>query len=346
MKRDFRSCMLYAMFGLPIFLLLFIAALYVGNCGLSSDCSGSSLPSIIHTPIPTLIPAELPAQGRLSLAAARSNCTVTARALLELWVRAGAQESQPFGFYDLDGNTCQATFADVMTLFNQPDLWYPGAVACDSCHNSTLSKAADYMDLSSFAGILAGAKRSSPAAAGEDILGAGVWENSSLYQQLFVSRLMPFGRPEGAGSPDGPTLRAGSLVVSLPALVTPVASEGIARPSNPGGPGNAINLVGDASNGEKVYAAHCQVCHGEQGKGEVDNPGSDDGTIPPLNPIDDTLKSDDPKTYAYNLDLFIQNGSTPPGLNPTFAMPAWGTNSALTQQQLADVIAYIVELNK
>jgi mono/diheme cytochrome c family protein len=86
------------------------------------------------------------------------------------------------------------------------------------------------------------------------------------------------------------------------------------------------------------------VC-GYQGKGGVKNPGSDDGTVPPLNPIDETLVSKDPKVFAYNIDLFIQNGSTPEGDNPKLKMTDWGKSGALTQQQIADVIAYIMSLN-
>jgi mono/diheme cytochrome c family protein len=68
--------------------------------------------------------------------------------------------------------------------------------------------------------------------------------------------------------------------------------------------------------------------------------------MPPVNPIDSSLVSPDYKTYAYNLDLFIQNGSVPAGVNPAFQMPAWGVNGALTQRQIADVIAYIISINK
>ena len=64
-------------------------------------------------------------------------------------------------------------------------------------------------------------------------------------------------------------------------------------------------------------------------QGGVDNPGSDDGTVPPLNPIDETLISADPQVYAYNLDLFIEHGSTPEGDNPQQTMPAWGDEGKL-----------------
>jgi mono/diheme cytochrome c family protein len=91
---------------------------------------------------------------------------------------------------------------------------------------------------------------------------------------------------------------------------------------------------------------NCQKCHGDQGQGGIDNPGSDDGTIPPLNPIDATLIDKDPKVYATNLDLFIEHGSTPAGTNPKETMPAWGDENKLTPQQIADVIAYIIRLNQ
>jgi mono/diheme cytochrome c family protein len=124
------------------------------------------------------------------------------------------------------------------------------------------------------------------------------------------------------------------------------AAEEVARPSNAGGPGEAVNLTGDAQAGQQVFQANCVVCHGDQGKGGVPNPGSDDGTVPSLNPIDPTLKSSDYKTFATNLDLFIQHGSTPEGDNPAKSMIAFGDTNVLTQQQIADVIAYVISLNK
>lgn len=124
------------------------------------------------------------------------------------------------------------------------------------------------------------------------------------------------------------------------------APEQVARPSNPGGPGDAINLTSDAATGATVFAENCATCHNTEGKGGIENAGSADGTVPALNPIDPTLKSSDYKTFATNLDLFIQHGSTPEGINPERSMPAWGDLGKLTQQQIADVIAYIISLNK
>ena len=120
----------------------------------------------------------------------------------------------------------------------------------------------------------------------------------------------------------------------------------VARPSNPGGPGSALGLVGNAVTGAQVYVQQCGKCHGPEGKGGVSNPGSTDGTIPPLNPIDDTIANKDPKVFAYNIDLFVEHGSTPGGTNPQQTMPAWGDDKKLTPQQIADVIAYLMSLNK
>ena len=110
-------------------------------------------------------------------------------------------------------------------------------------------------------------------------------------------------------------------------------------------PGGAINLKGDTASGLVVYTAQCEKCHGLNGAAGVDNPGSDDGTVPVLNPIDPEIKNADLLTFATNLDLYIQNGSTPSGASPKLTMPSFGKDNVLTQQQIADVIAYLISLN-
>ncbi len=156
----------------------------------------------------------------------------------------------------------------------------------------------------------------------------------------------PTATPSTSPSPT-PTVSGASATATSSSQTEPEPTEEVARPSNPGGPGDAINLTGDPNSGAQIFANNCQTCHNAQGKGGIPNPGSSDGTFPSLNPIDPTIKNSDLKTFAYNLDLFIQHGSTPeslPGAAPT-SMPAWGDKNALTQQQIADVIAYIISLN-
>jgi len=144
-----------------------------------------------------------------------------------------------------------------------------------------------------------------------------------------------------------PATLPASRQIQLPISATPEESSvNIARPSNAGGPGLAVGLTGNVESGKQIYVANCKTCHGVDGAGGVLNSGTNDGTVPPLVPIDDTLVSSDSLTYATNLDLFIEHGSTPAGTIPNFSMPAWGDNGALTPQQIADVIAYVISLNK
>jgi mono/diheme cytochrome c family protein len=152
--------------------------------------------------------------------------------------------------------------------------------------------------------------------------------------------------PAGATGAAPTGTQAASSLGATPTHSEPEPTEEVARPSNPGGPGPAIDLTGDATSGQQIFATNCQTCHNTEGKGGIPNPGSGDGTVPPLNPIDPTLKDPDPKTFATNLDLFIEHGSTPEGTNPTFTMPPWGDKKALNPQQIADVIAYLISLNK
>lgn len=142
-----------------------------------------------------------------------------------------------------------------------------------------------------------------------------------------------------------PPTSAPATSESTQATTEQPAAEEVARPSNAGGPGDAVNLKGDVASGEKVFAKNCALCHGDQGKGGVKNAGSDDGEVPPLNPIDSTLIDKDPKVYATNLDLFIEHGSKPEGENPTLQMIAFGDEKKLTAQEIADVIAFLMSLN-
>jgi mono/diheme cytochrome c family protein len=112
--------------------------------------------------------------------------------------------------------------------------------------------------------------------------------------------------------------------------------------------GGAASVHGSAAAGQVVFDQHCAVCHGPAGKGGVPNPGSDDGAVPPLNPIDPRFNASangDPAAFAREIDRFIQHGSRPTGPNPEHLMPAWGDQQSLTQQQVADVEAYVIRLN-
>jgi mono/diheme cytochrome c family protein len=349
MLRHFKATVLILGFVLAALVIIFAGSLYVGACSYRSDCLVAGRARLTHTPVPTLIPATLQANSvSFPYSSSPENCTVTAETLLSAWVSAGSPETQPFPFTDGNSVACQATFADVQLLFIQSNLWYPGALACTSCHNASLSSESSAgLDLGSYAGVHAGSHRSSSSASGADILGAGNWQQSRLNQVLFVLRQEPFGHPANAVAAAGPTVLAGLPLSVVNATPTPAnAPAEIARPNTPGGPGTAISLTGDPVAGKQIFIANCQMCHGPEGKGNILNPGSDDGTVPPLNPIDSTIADPDYQTFAYNADLFIQNGSAPSGRNPSRNMPPWGAGNGLPQQKIADVIAYIISLNK
>ena len=63
-------------------------------------------------------------------------------------------------------------------------------------------------------------------------------------------------------------------------------------------PGKAVNLTGDPVAGKVIYDGYCKSCHGPAGTGGIANPGSDDGTVPELNPIDMDFSSHDQFLYA------------------------------------------------
>jgi sulfur oxidation c-type cytochrome SoxX len=141
------------------------------------------------------------------------------------------------------------------------------------------------------------------------------------------------------------------LVDYLESLRTKPTTSQPAAPEKPkhvkatGGPGLATRMIGNTEHGGVLFAQYCQSCHGKDGRGHVPNPGSTSGYVPALRDINRRLFSTDPLTFATNVDRFIQYGATPPGPHPQLDMPAFGANASLTQQQIANIEAYILHLN-
>ncbi|MEN9563492.1 MAG: hypothetical protein RIR73_1736 [Chloroflexota bacterium] len=169
--------------------LAWVSIIFVSACGFSLACNrGSTLPE--STPIPTLIPATLPAMEMVSAPAAASDkCYVAGADLIGAWVDAGSPESDAFQFTDANGVNCESTFEDVLPLFTQSNLWYSGSLSCSSCHSVTLAVSPAQLDLSSYEGILAGSRRADEASKGTDILGGGAWTSSLLYQFLVETKV-------------------------------------------------------------------------------------------------------------------------------------------------------------
>jgi ubiquinol-cytochrome c reductase cytochrome b subunit len=110
--------------------------------------------------------------------------------------------------------------------------------------------------------------------------------------------------------------------------------------------GSAAGMIGNVSHGALLFSQDCESCHGVNGKGGIPDPGSKSGIVPALNPISNNLYSKNPEIFANNIDRIIQHGSTPPGPNPQLHMLAFGDSHTLTQQEIANIEAYVLDLNK
>ncbi|MFN2198269.1 MAG: cytochrome b N-terminal domain-containing protein [Anaerolineales bacterium] len=152
-------------------------------------------------------------------------------------------------------------------------------------------------------------------------------------------------------APTATQVLTNSVSPAATALPTPTqASQATAvtnaSTSNAGGPpGEAADFIGSAQHGNVLFSDYCARCHGPEGKGGVANPGSDDGDVPALNPIDAEFVNQNPQIFAENIDRLIQHGSTPPGPSPQLVMPAFGDTNSLTQQEISDIEAYVLQLN-
>jgi len=137
-----------------------------------------------------------------------------------------------------------------------------------------------------------------------------------------------------------------SLLAACGGKATEAPAGGGEAGETSGKPGPAVDLKGDATAGAVIFKNECKKCHGEEGKGGVENPGATEPTVPGINPLDAEFVSTDAKTFATNIDLFIEHGATPEGDNPAKVMTAFGDEGKLTPQQIADVIAYVISLNQ
>jgi mono/diheme cytochrome c family protein len=116
-------------------------------------------------------------------------------------------------------------------------------------------------------------------------------------------------------------------------------------PGQQGPPGLAARMIGNADLGRHLYGQFCLYCHGKDGAGGIANPGSAAQVVLPLRPIDRALFSKEPLNFAENIDRYIQHGSASPGPSPAMDMPAFGSTHALTQQQIANLEAYALQIN-
>lgn len=106
--------------------------------------------------------------------------------------------------------------------------------------------------------------------------------------------------------------------------------------------GQSINIVGNPENGMHLYEKFCLQCHGPNGQTNAKDFTPLSG-VPPLNPISKSLFNQNVAIFLKNIDPYIQHGG--PNLEQGPNMPNFGDSYSLTQQQISDIEAYILQLN-
>jgi hypothetical protein len=155
-------------------------------------------------------------------------------------------------------------------------------------------------------------------------VGAGLWQASLVLA-------------DSSGPPTPNPLAPGAS-----AIVSPIPGVDITG----AGPASAIH--GDPVAGAARFHAMCASCHGDRGTAGIDNPGSSDGSVPVLSPIDPGFVANANGTaavFARDIDPFVQHGSRPAGPQPLISMPGFGDHKLLPQHDLADIEAFVMGLN-
>jgi mono/diheme cytochrome c family protein len=125
------------------------------------------------------------------------------------------------------------------------------------------------------------------------------------------------------------------LFLAVPALVGLTAISTMAA-SSPTPSASSAPLPGDPTKGATLFGANCASCHGASLTG---------GIGPALNPIEKLPNVTNPLDPAFLIGI-ITNGRQPQAGDPrTTPMPARGGNSNLTDQNIADIAAYIIQQN-
>ena len=136
-------------------------------------------------------------------------------------------------------------------------------------------------------------------------------------------------------------LKLSALVaLAVPALIALTAITTLADSSpSPSGSPSGPALPGDPNKGASLFGQNCATCHGASLGG---------GIGPALNPIVKLPNVADPLDPTFLIEI-ITNGRThqagDPG-SPTSVMPPKGGNPNLTDQDIKDLAAYIIEQNR
>jgi hypothetical protein len=159
---DFRKLIYGVLVAFVGVLVVWVSIVYISACGFSFTCHRGQ-PVVDSTPIPTLAAATLPAPG---LFRAKSH---------DQPLSYGCGESdRRMGFFRLSRDGCihlhrhrwsesvKEPSERCAAAVLESNVWYPGALSCASCHNADLAISSAQMDMTTYAGLLAGSRRTSP----------------------------------------------------------------------------------------------------------------------------------------------------------------------------------------
>jgi disulfide bond formation protein DsbB len=123
------------------------------------------------------------------------------------------------------------------------------------------------------------------------------------------------------------------VAMAIPAMLALTAITTLADAS----PSPTVALPGDPIRGASLYGANCATCHGANLEGGI-------GAV--LNPIDKLPGVTNSLDPAFLIQI-ITNGRQPQAGDPkSIPMPAKGGNPNLTDQDIKDLAAYIIQQNQ
>jgi mono/diheme cytochrome c family protein len=133
-------------------------------------------------------------------------------------------------------------------------------------------------------------------------------------------------------------LKLSALVaLAIPALIALTAITTLADSSPTPSPSGSAALPGDPARGATLYGQNCATCHGANLEGGIG------ATLNPIDKLPGVANALDP---AFLIDI-ITNGRQPQAGDPKqTAMPPKGGNPSLTDQDIKDLAAYIIEQNR
>jgi mono/diheme cytochrome c family protein len=127
------------------------------------------------------------------------------------------------------------------------------------------------------------------------------------------------------------------VALAVPALIALTAVTTLADSSpSPSPSGSPAALPGDPARGATLFGQNCATCHGANLEGGI-------GAV--LNPIDKLAGVANPLDPNILIGI-ITNGRAPQSGDPKQTpMPPKGGNSSLTDQDIKDMVSYIIQQN-